>query len=106
MKPREQSNSGIPVIDISSSNPTAPQELLSAARKFGFIYIANNNDTGISPSLISKLFDLSREFFALPISVKEKVKIGSNSAGENVGWLAQGIEKLDPKGQRRADVKE
>jgi hypothetical protein len=38
--------------------------------------------------------------------VKEQVSIASNKAGKNHGWLSQGIEKLDPKTQKRADVKE
>lgn len=95
----------IPVIDISSANKDAPTQLLDAACRFGFVFVANNQ-AGISPSLIAELFDLSKEFFALPTEVKQTVSISSNKAGKNHGWLSQGVEKLDPKTQKRPDVKE
>lgn len=97
----------IPVIDISPSNPDAPEQLLSAASKYGFVFIKNSPETGgIPPQDIAKMFELSKEFFAAPLEVKEQVSIASNKAGKNHGWLSQGIEKLDPKTQKRADVKE
>lgn len=95
----------IPVIDISEANPDAPEQLLEAAKKFGFVFVANNS-AGIAPQLIDKLFQLSKDFFALPTEVKEKVSISSNKAGKNHGWLSQGVEKLDPQVQKRPDVKE
>lgn len=95
----------IPVIDISDANPDAPQQLLDSASQFGFIFVANNS-AGISPQLIDKLFQISKDFFALPTEVKEEVSISSNKAGKNHGWLSQGVEKLDPKVQKRPDVKE
>jgi isopenicillin N synthase-like dioxygenase len=101
------SKANIPVIDISPSNPNAPEELLSAASKYGFVFIKNSPEIGgISPQDIAKMFELSKEFFAAPFQVKEEVSIASNKAGKNQGWLSQGIEKLDPKTQKRADVKE
>lgn len=95
----------IPVIDISDANSDAPQQLLDAAVHYGFVFVANN-EAGISPDLIKKLFQISQEFFALPREVKETVSINSNKAGKNHGWLSQGVEKLDPQGQKRPDVKE
>jgi hypothetical protein len=101
------SKANIPVIDISPSNPNAPEQLLSAASKYGFVFIKNSPETGgISPKGIAKMFELSKEFFAAPVEVKQEVSIASNKAGKNHGWLSQGIEKLDPKTQKRADVKE
>jgi isopenicillin N synthase-like dioxygenase len=101
------SKANIPVIDISPSNPNAPEELLSAASKYGFVFIKNSPEIGgISPQDIAKMFELSKEFFAAPFQVKQEVSIASNKAGKNQGWLSQGIEKLDPKTQKRADVKE
>ena len=100
------SKANIPVIDISPSNPNAPEQLLSAASKYGFVFIKNSPETGIPPQDIAKMFQLSKEFFAAPVEVKQQVSIGSNKAGKNHGWLSQGIEKLDPKTQKRADVKE
>jgi isopenicillin N synthase-like dioxygenase len=95
----------IPVIDISNDNPSAPKQLLDAAIKFGFIYIANDKGE-INPDLIAQMFDLTREFFASPLEVKQSVSINSNKAGKNHGWLSQGVEKLDPATQKRPDVKE
>jgi isopenicillin N synthase-like dioxygenase len=101
------SKANIPVIDISPSNSNAPEELLSAASKYGFVFIKNGTETsGIPPQDIAKMFELSKEFFAAPVEVKQEVSIASNKAGKNQGWLSQGIEKLDPKTQKRADVKE
>ncbi|KAI5368331.1 putative oxoglutarate/iron-dependent dioxygenase, non-hem dioxygenase domain-containing protein [Septoria linicola] len=95
----------IPVIDISEANPKAPQQLLDAARSYGFVFVANNL-AGISPGLVDEVFQLSRDFFALPTEEKEAVSISSNKAGKNHGWLSQGVEKLDPATQKRPDVKE
>jgi isopenicillin N synthase-like dioxygenase len=85
----------IPVIDISDSNPEAPQQLLSAASKFGFVFV--DHAAG---------FDLSKTFFASSTEQKEAVSIASNKAGSNYGWIKQGVEKLDPRGQVRPDIKE
>ncbi|KAK3110124.1 hypothetical protein LTR53_015913 [Teratosphaeriaceae sp. CCFEE 6253] len=95
----------IPVIDIRASNPDAPRQLLDAATRYGFVFI-ENKDTGVDVADINFMFDLSRQFFASPIEVKEEVSINSNKAGKNHGWLSQGVEKLDPATQKRPDVKE
>lgn len=95
----------IPVIDISPSNPAAASQLLSSAATHGFVYI-ENNDAGIPPPAIDQMLDLSKQFFAAPVDVKQEVAIASNQAGKNHGWLSRGVEKLDPGGQSRADVKE
>jgi isopenicillin N synthase-like dioxygenase len=95
----------IPVIDISSANPDAPSQLLDAACDFGFVFVSNN-EAGISSQLVDDVFDLSKQFFALPTEEKSQVSIASNSAGKNTGWLSQGVEKLDPATQKRPDVKE
>ena len=95
----------IPVIDISPDNPKAPSQLLDAATEYGFVFI-ENNETGIPSQDIKKMFELSKQFFASPIYVKEEVAISSNKAGKNHGWLSRGIEMLDPAKQKRADVKE
>ncbi|KXT05342.1 hypothetical protein AC578_10949 [Pseudocercospora eumusae] len=96
----------IPVIDISSRNAEAPKQLLAAARDYGFVFISNENEAGISPDLIAQQFRISKEFFALPTETKQQVSIASNKAGKNHGWLSQGVEKLDPATQKRPDVKE
>jgi isopenicillin N synthase-like dioxygenase len=94
----------IPVIDISDSNPEAPQQLLSAASKFGFVFV--DHAAGFPASMVGRMFDLSKTFFASSTEQKEAVSIASNKAGSNYGWIKQGVEKLDPRGQVRPDIKE
>ena len=101
----QASNVHIPVIDISSNNPSAPHQLLDAAARYGFLFL-ENNEAGIPARDIGQMFDLSREFFASPLGVKEEVSISSNAAGANHGWLSRGVEKLDPATQKRPDIKE
>ena len=96
----------IPVIDISPSNREAPSQLLDAAATCGFVFIENSKDIGVPPPDISRMFQLSKTFFASPIEVKQEVSISSNKAGKNHGWLSRGIEMLDPATQKRPDVKE
>ncbi|KAF2723628.1 oxidoreductase [Polychaeton citri CBS 116435] len=95
----------IPVIDISTSNPDAPQQLLYAASRHGFVFI-KNNDAGVDPGDIDFMFRLSEAFFSASTEVKQAVSISSNKAGKNHGWLSRGVEKLDPQSQQRPDVKE
>ena len=95
----------LPIVNISQSNKGAPQQLLDAAREYGFVFI-ENNEAGVPAADIARTFNLSREFFASPLQDKKEVAIGSNKAGGNYGWLSRGIEKLDPGTQQRADVKE
>ncbi|KAI7229701.1 Clavaminate synthase-like protein [Hortaea werneckii] len=97
----------IPVIDLSPSNQHASSELLNAAAHYGFVFIANDpSTTGLSTAEIDTIFSLSKQFFSSPAEIKEEVSIASNQAGKNVGWLSQGIEKLDPATQKRPDIKE
>ncbi|TKA69823.1 hypothetical protein B0A55_07504 [Friedmanniomyces simplex] len=95
----------IPVIDIRPSNADAPKQLLDAATRYGFVFI-ENNEIGIAPEDIDHMFDLSQQFFASPIDLKQEVSISSNKAGKNHGWLSRGVEKLDPSTQQRPDVKD
>ncbi|KAK4539169.1 hypothetical protein LTR36_001192 [Oleoguttula mirabilis] len=95
----------IPVIDIRPTNSDAPRQLLQAAAGYGFVFI-EPWETGIKQEDVDQMFELSKEFFASPIDVKEEVSISSNKAGKNYGWLSQGVEKLDPMTQKRPDVKE
>lgn len=105
MGSQEGDTVGIPVIDIQHANTEAPKQLLDAATTYGFVFI-ENVETGFTKQDIDHMFDLSNEFFATPLSVKEEVSIKSNKAGGNVGWLSRGVEKLDPSRQVRPDVKE
>lgn len=68
------SQADIPIIDISPSNVKAPEELLSAASRYGFVYVENNAEAGILPQAIHDMFELSQEFFAAPEEEKETGK--------------------------------
>ena len=105
MDTHRKQDSQIPVIDISAANRNAAQEILDAAVRLGFVFIANN-DAGIPASSIDEMFDLSKRFFALSVDTKQLVSISSNKAGKNHGWLQQGVETLDPATQTRPDMKE
>ncbi|KAI7185034.1 iron/ascorbate family oxidoreductase [Hortaea werneckii] len=97
----------IPIIDLSPSNAHASSELLDAAAHYGFVFIANDpSTTGLSSVEVDTMFSLSKQLFSSPTEIKEEVSIASNQAGKNVGWLSQGIEKLDPTTQKRPDIKE
>ncbi|KAF2225740.1 hypothetical protein BDZ85DRAFT_294196 [Elsinoe ampelina] len=96
----------IPVIDISSENEDAARQLLAAATDNGFAFIKNNDATGLSPSDIQGMFDLSASFFAAPTNVKEECSINSNKSGKNRGWLGMHAETLDPSKQKKGDFKE
>lgn len=100
------SSISIPIIDTRPENPQAAQQLLDAAAEYGFVFVDNNAATGITPAAIEHMFHLSQTFFASPLPLKQEVGIHSSKAGANHGWLGQGVEKLDPKVQKRPDVKE
>lgn len=96
---------GIPAIDISTGNDLAPQQLLDAAMKYGFVFI-ENNAAGIRPAEIERIFELSKQFFSLPKEVKQEFSLKSTAAEDNHGWINQGSESLDPARQKRPDYKE
>jgi isopenicillin N synthase-like dioxygenase len=96
---------GIPAIDIRSSNPLASQQLLDATIKYGFVFI-ENNAAGVAPDEIGKMFELSRQFFALPQQTKQEYSIRSKEAANNHGWISERAESLDPTRQKRLGVKE
>lgn len=73
--------SAVPVIDVAAlvSNPVAagaPEQMRVAAqinaacRESGFFYVVGH---GIDAGLIARLEALSREFFALPVEVKQQI---------------------------------
>ena len=62
--------SQIPVIDISNIDSlSVRRSLVDAATCHGFFYITGH---GVNPTLINKMFDLSRDFFSLESSKKFK----------------------------------
>lgn len=93
----------LPIINISDPSLSTAKELVSAAERYGFLYI-DTRDTQLTPKLVSRQFQLARIFFSRPEAEKREVLITADSA--NQGWTGMGGEILDPKHQRRGDFKE
>ncbi|KIW64250.1 hypothetical protein PV04_09197 [Phialophora macrospora] len=91
----------LPVIDISDFSVEVGKRVLEAATKYGFLYI-DTKGTGFTAEMVTREFDLSRQFFALPDEEKEPCRINQT----NRGWTGMHGEILDPKSQRRGDFKE
>ena len=91
----------LPVIDISNFSEQVGKQVLEAATKYGFLYI-NTNGTGFTENLVTREFEFSRQFFALPVAEKETCRINQT----NRGWTGMHGEILDPKAQRKGDFKE
>lgn len=94
--------SAIPIIDISSllSNDdvqTVANKIYQAATNTGFFYIKGH---GISDKLIDQAFNVSEDFFALPIDAKETISVNTSQRG----WMATGMSKL--QGAQTHDLKE
>jgi hypothetical protein len=47
----------IPVIDISSNDPSNAKALLDAASTYGFVFVENNH-VGIPPGEIAQMFEM------------------------------------------------
>lgn len=87
------SASNIPLIDLAAPDPDL---ILQAATTHGFLFLANDDaQTGLSSSQIDDVFGLAEKFFKGDVADKEEVRLGSSAAGENVGWVGKGMEKLD-----------
>lgn len=81
----------LPIIDVSDTSIENGRRLVDAAIKYGFLYISPEG-TLFTESLVQSQFDLSKQFFAQPISEKEKYKIGT----DNRGFTGMHNEILDP----------
>jgi len=95
----------IPVIDVArlidqSDVTGVAQEIGQACRQVGFFYIENH---GIDPQLIRETYRLTREFFLLPVSEKEKLNI-VHSGLTLRGYIPFFAENVDPDHTR--DLKE
>ncbi|KAK6169476.1 hypothetical protein SNE40_020524 [Patella caerulea] len=74
------------------------EEIHEAFRTIGFCYIKNH---GIPQEMIDKAFNISKDFFDLPVDTKTKVKRTEDSIH---GWVSPGRERLNP--DRPGDFKE
>ena len=83
-------NVGIPIIDLSGfQDPNDENECIKttksiaeACRDSGFFYVKNH---GVSEQVQNSLFKALKEFFALPLEEKEKIK--SRGTGGMVGFF-------------------
>ncbi|XP_013379800.1 UPF0676 protein C1494.01 isoform X2 [Lingula anatina] len=94
----------VPIVDffghdgVMKSLGTIGAEIYSAFKSAGFVYLKNH---GIAAPKIEAAFNVSREFFQLPVIVKQKYARPTDS---NEGWVAVERESLNP--ERPADLKE
>ncbi|KAF2116211.1 hypothetical protein BDV96DRAFT_573567 [Lophiotrema nucula] len=89
----------LPIIDISAFlDPTASSQarqatavsINSACQDFGFFYLTGH---GISKTKLDQIVDLSRQFFALPVSEKNKIK-RHDAGGPEGGDGARGYQGM------------
>eukprot|EP01091_Cochliopodium_minus_P020875 TRINITY_DN9275_c0_g1_i1.p1 TRINITY_DN9275_c0_g1~~TRINITY_DN9275_c0_g1_i1.p1 ORF type:complete len:318 (-),score=82.86 TRINITY_DN9275_c0_g1_i1:30-983(-) len=108
-KKMKNKNSDIPVVDFGSfisenecnnDKKNTSNEINEAIKNFGFVYLKN---FGISKERLNKVFELSENFFTLDKNQKEIVKRRDHES--NCGYVALGVESLDPKRKTR-DQKE
>ena len=92
----------IPVIDLSSwfqgnyeEQKKVADEVVSACCTSGFFYIVNHQ---VPQQLLASVFEVSRNFFALPIQQKEKVSF--ELGNKNRGYIPLGGESSDPNAKR------
>ena len=91
--PNNHNSNSIPVIDLDLNRRSSDEiitELLNAFTTIGFCTIINH---GISSELISNTFQVSKNFFDLPLDVKLKYKYLSPKS--NRGYIPYGMETHD-----------
>jgi isopenicillin N synthase-like dioxygenase len=96
----------IPVIDLAdfiSGNADSRQavacQINQACKEIGFMYLKNS---GISSSLMNQLFTQTKQFFALPLSVKDQLAWSDEFS--NRGYVGVERERLNPT--QPGDLKE
>ena len=91
----------LPVINISKPTLAVGKEMISAAAKYGFLYV-DTNGTGFTQEIVDREFLIGQKFFSLADSEKAESTIDNT----NKGWTGMHTEILDPKNQRKGDFKE
>ena len=92
----------IPVIDLSpwfrgnaGERQKVADEVVSACCTSGFFYIVNHQ---VPQQLLTSVFAVARDFFALPVQQKEKVSF--ELGNKNRGYIPLGSESSDPNAKR------
>jgi len=96
----------IPVIDFepfslgnADSRQAIAHQIAQACKEIGFMYLKNS---GISSSLIDQLFTETKQFFALPLTVKNQLAWSDEFS--NRGYVGVERERLNP--DNPGDLKE
>ncbi|KAI5959459.1 hypothetical protein KGF57_002097 [Candida theae] len=91
-------NNPLTTVDISYlDDPKIAKELLDALVSQGFVFIDGHN---FQASEVDKIFDISKQFFKLPLDYKRKFPFDSS----NSGYIEFNRENLDPNAKK--DFKE
>jgi isopenicillin N synthase-like dioxygenase len=85
-----------PTPDLSSRRRTA-QSIANACQEFGFFYLTGH---GIPISTLDSIIDLAREFFALPLEAKNKIKRYEAAEGGDGARGYQGMGENVTGGKR------
>lgn len=96
--------SELPVLDLSqASDPSAAEDFRAVLREatieVGFFYLVGH---GISPERMAEMFELSRQFFALPQEEKEALAMLNSPAFH--GWTRLGGELTQHKVDWREQI--
>lgn len=96
----------IPIIDFApfirgdaDSRRAVAQQVYHACHEIGFMYLRNS---GISPTLIDQLLTQTKQFFDLPLEVKNQLAWSDEFS--NWGYVGVERERLDP--DKPGDLKE
>ena len=90
--------SSLPVLDLRADEASIIQSMFNACSSTGFFYLRHHPLLDLQ----RRMFHLAKEFFALPLEVKEKQIIDQH----NHGYVRRGQENLDTSGAKLIDEKE
>ncbi|CAF1161306.1 unnamed protein product [Adineta ricciae] len=90
--------SSLPIIDLKDDELTIVKSMLNACSTTGFFYLRNH---GLLDAQ-QRMFTLAKEFFRLPLNVKEKHLITK----DNHGYVRRGQENLTTSTAKLIDEKE
>ena len=88
----------LPIIDLKEDESTIIHSIFNACSITGFFYIRNHNLLDAQ----QRMFKLAKEFFRLPLNIKEQHMITE----ENFGYVQRGQENLDSTNKKLIDEKE
>jgi isopenicillin N synthase-like dioxygenase len=90
--------SSLPIIDLKADESTIIDSIFTACSTTGFFYLRNHNLLDAQ----QHMFKLAKEFFRLPLNIKEENRITK----ENHGYVRRGQENLDSTNTKLVDEKE